>query len=278
MRQVRPRLALGWCQLLLTVATAWSAITLANSLPFWPINPLLSLSPWYTFQLDLARCCWAILPGTILWGASFPLALAAVASPDEDSGKTVGAVYAANTFGAILGALVVSLVLVPWIGTQQTQRVLLVASAVSALIVFVPYVRAFPSRVAQAVWRWQWCWRDCWHGGIGPIPGVLVEYGRKAPIQAQGSRDYRSGGRPQFLGGHRAVERRHDRTRRQRPRAGLQHSLRHEAAAHGGTPAAAAASQSEVGPGHRLRRRSDGRHVHHAIPASRKSPSAKSSR
>ena len=36
----------------------------------------------------------------------------------------MGGVYAANTLGAIVGALLASLVLVPWIGTQQTQRVL----------------------------------------------------------------------------------------------------------------------------------------------------------
>ena len=47
----------------------------------------------------------AILPPTILWGASFPLALAAVASPGEDPGRLVGSVYAANTFGAIVGGL-----------------------------------------------------------------------------------------------------------------------------------------------------------------------------
>ena len=29
------------------------------------------------FQLDLVRCFWVVLPGAILWGASFPLALAA---------------------------------------------------------------------------------------------------------------------------------------------------------------------------------------------------------
>lgn len=187
-RQVRPRLALGWCQILLVLAIAWSAVAMTESLPFWPINPLLSLSPWFIFQLDLARCCWAILPGTILWGASFPLALAAVARPGEDSGRTVGAVYAANTFGAIIGALLVSLLLVPWVGTQQTQRVLLVASAASALIVFLPHVRLFPSRAAQGglavalVLAGLLAWR------VGPVPGVLVEYGRKAPIQAQDSR------------------------------------------------------------------------------------------
>ena len=44
-------------------------------------------------------------------------------------GETVGSVYAANTLGAIVGALGVSLVLIPWIGTQDSQRVLLWVSA-----------------------------------------------------------------------------------------------------------------------------------------------------
>src|SRR4029077_9690386 len=109
---------------------------IARSLPYWPINTQLSPGPWYTFQLDLVRCLWAILPATILWGASFPLALAALASAGEDSaledsaledsGRLVGRLYAANTFGAIVGALSISLALIPWIGTQQSQRLLLV--------------------------------------------------------------------------------------------------------------------------------------------------------
>src|SRR6202023_2179708 len=110
---VRPRLALGWCQVLLTAGFAWTAYMIADSLPYWPINPLLAISPWHTFQLDLVRCLWAILPPTLLWGASFPLACAAVAGrgeDGEDSGRVVGSVYAANPFGAIIGALAVSLV------------------------------------------------------------------------------------------------------------------------------------------------------------------------
>ena len=93
---------------------------ISDSLPFWPINPMLTISPWHIFQLDMVRCLWAILPATILWGASFPLACAAAARPGEDPGRTVGGVYAANTLGAIVGALATSLVLIPWIGTQQT--------------------------------------------------------------------------------------------------------------------------------------------------------------
>ena len=48
---------------------------------------------------------------------SFPLALAAVASPGQDPGRLVGGVYAANTIGGIAGALLFSLLLVPAVGT-----------------------------------------------------------------------------------------------------------------------------------------------------------------
>src|SRR5262249_10719927 len=95
----RPRLALACCQLLLAGAVAWTTYVLAESLPYWPINPNLSKSPWISFQLDLMRCVWALLPATILWGASFPLALASVAAQGQDVGRLVGRVYAANTAG-----------------------------------------------------------------------------------------------------------------------------------------------------------------------------------
>jgi spermidine synthase len=136
---VRPGVVLGWCQLLLAAAIAWTAYMLANSLPYWPINPYLSRSPWYSFQLDLARCCWAILPATCLWGASFPLALAAVVTPGKDPGRLVGSVYAANTVGAIAGALGASLLLISWLGTQQGQRLLIALSALAALFMLAPY-------------------------------------------------------------------------------------------------------------------------------------------
>ncbi len=137
-RTMRPQLALGACQMLLVAAMAWTACVLSKSLPYWPINPFLSQSPWFTFQLDLARCLWAILPPACLWGASFPLALAAVAAPGQDAGRWVGRAYAANTIGAIVGALACSLLLIAWVGTQQTQRLLIGLSTVAALLVFLP--------------------------------------------------------------------------------------------------------------------------------------------
>lgn len=139
----RPRAALGGCQLLLTGAIAWAAYILAESLPYWPVNPTLSRSPWLNFQLDLMRCIWAVLPGAILWGASFPLALASVASQRQDPGRLVGGVYAANTVGAIIGSLAFSMVLIPWLGTRGSQQLMIGLSAASALLIFVSLVQAW---------------------------------------------------------------------------------------------------------------------------------------
>jgi spermidine synthase len=182
-----PRLALGWCQIFLAAGIAWTAYMIANSLPFWPINPLLTTSPWFTFQLDLVRCLWAMLPPTLLWGASFPLALAAAAQPGEDPGRVVGAVYAANTVGAIVGALGISLIVVPWIGTQQAQRILLLTSAASALFVLAPYVRQYQAR-AMAGWLVVSLVAAVFlASNLDPIPGKLIAYGRRLPISANSS-------------------------------------------------------------------------------------------
>ena len=181
-RSVRPRLALGWCQILLTIGIAWASYMIAGSLPYWPIDPMLSGSPWYTFQLDMARCLWAILPPALLWGASFPLALAAVAVPGQDPAKTVGRVYAANTLGAIAGALTVSLILVPSIGTQQSQRVLLAIAAISAFTALMPYVRDQKSVGISGLLAASMVLSMVLLFGIGAVPGELIAYGRRMPV------------------------------------------------------------------------------------------------
>lgn len=133
-RSGNPRFEFGLCQMLLAGGIAWTAFMLSRSLPYWPINPWLSKSLWFNFQLDLVRCAWAILPPTLLWGASFPLALAAAASAGEDPGKLVGKIYAANTAGAIIGAVSCSVFLLGWFGTQQVERLLLVVTSVTGLL------------------------------------------------------------------------------------------------------------------------------------------------
>jgi spermidine synthase len=187
-REVRPRLALGWCQVLLAFGIAWTAFIIARSLPYWPINPMLSTNPWNTFQLDLVRCLWAMLPPAVLWGASFPLALAAAASRGGDPGKLVGGVYAANTFGAILGALGVSLVTVPLAGTQRSQQVLLALSALSALFVLVPEAWLRRSKTLAAALVCSIAAAVLLVRAVPAIPGELIAYGRHMPTTAGTSR------------------------------------------------------------------------------------------
>ncbi len=201
-----PRAALGICQLLLAGAIAWTAYMLARSLPYWPIDPSLAKNPWHNFQLDLARCLWAVLPAAILWGASFPLALAAANSPPHapredtdniawsvtpglDAGRLVGGVYAANTIGAIAGALAFSILLVGWIGTQHAQQILIGVASASALVALAPLL--VPHREEAAAGPLTGALLTAALGLAGwlaytvpPTPGELIAHGRRTPSRA----------------------------------------------------------------------------------------------
>lgn len=141
-----PRQALGWCQLLVAGGIAWTAYNLAASLPYWPIDPSISTNIWFNFQLDLDRALWALLPPALLWGASFPLALAA-APRRQDAARLMAEVYAANTLGAIAGALAASLLLVAWVGSARTEQVLIVLSAAAGAMLLLPSSRVRWARV-----------------------------------------------------------------------------------------------------------------------------------
>jgi spermidine synthase len=197
-----PKRALGWCQLLLCAAIAWAAYELTESLPYWPINPYIATTPWFTLQLDLVRCFWVVLPGAMLWGASFPLALAAVATKEQDAARLAGGVYAANTVGAIVGSLATSFILIPWIGTSHAEQVIIIVSALSALIMLEPSFAGTTARSAgfqpAGSASFQASGTRGWNvtatvvlavamvaagllaRSVHPLPGLLVAYGRYA--------------------------------------------------------------------------------------------------
>jgi spermidine synthase len=172
------RAALGWCQVMLCAAIGWTALMLTSSLPYWPIDPSISRDPWFNFQLDFVRCLWAILPAAILWGASFPLALAAAAASDRDPARLVGRLYAANTVGAIAGSLGATLA-VAWFGSQHAQQMLIALCGVSALLVLVPAAASNARFAAMLVLVGGICTAlVVW--AVPDIPGILIAYGRFA--------------------------------------------------------------------------------------------------
>lgn len=136
LRLGNPKMALAICQLLLCVLMAWAVYLVTQNLPYWPVD-IDGDQPWKRLQIDFWRCMIAMFPAAVLWGASFPLALASVASSEKDSASLVGGIYAANTFGAIIGSLAGGFILVPWVGSQLTQQLIILVSAISALVVLM---------------------------------------------------------------------------------------------------------------------------------------------
>jgi spermidine synthase len=180
----RPRVLFGWCQMFLCGAIAWASYMLTQSMPFWPINPSISSDVWFNFQLDFVRCMWVVLPGSILWGASFPLALASLASRGQDPARLVGGVYAANTVGAIVGSLCGSLLLVTWLGSQHATQLLILLSALSGLLVLSTGGSEEPAGRFQFAGTITIIAAAAIAGllsrGVQPIPGIFAAYGRYA--------------------------------------------------------------------------------------------------
>jgi len=72
------------------------------------------------FALDIGLAIAVQLPMTIALGAAFPLAVALSSSVSDAEPRAAALIYAANTAGAIAGALAASFVLIPQLGLQRS--------------------------------------------------------------------------------------------------------------------------------------------------------------
>ena len=133
-RRLHPVRGLAFSQLGLLPCLLLAAALLAVVLPYASPPALTPLTALH--GLHVLRAVSVILPSAILWGMSFPLALAAAGTGHSDTGKSSGYVYASNTVGAIVGALAVSFWAIPAFGTRWAQQALVVAAAVSAAALF----------------------------------------------------------------------------------------------------------------------------------------------
>ena len=180
-----PRALFAACQLLLVPALAWSAFVITAVIPYGEPTHLFPPAVYQNMPLhytwDVLRCALAIGPATVLWGASFPLALAAAGGGQQDAGRLVAGIYAANTLGAIAGALGVGLFGVGGLGSQGTQRLLVVLAGTAACLLLwrngaTPGVR-WSGRGARLL---------CCASSvalfallIAPVPNPLIAFGRQ---------------------------------------------------------------------------------------------------
>ena len=189
----QPRLALGGCQFLLALSIAGTAYIVTHVLPFWPVDPWLSLNPWFNFDLDVFRTIRTIFLPTLLWGASFPLAMASAAAEGEDPARLSGEIYAANTAGSIGGALAFSLILIPAIGTKACQQLLIGLAASAAIVAVASHAWMMRTHLQATRLRSAIALAATLAGGVvvsfglistvSDVPWQVIAYGRRvAPI------------------------------------------------------------------------------------------------
>ncbi|MEM8783726.1 MAG: fused MFS/spermidine synthase [Planctomycetota bacterium] len=146
-RTRRPVAMLGVAQVVTALGVVWAFVAIGSVVPGWGVmegaggwvRRTMARVGWFgngdlwRFVRDVERVAWALLPATVGWGASVPLAIAVGWGRDErERGAWTGRVYAWNTAGAIAGALGVGLVALPVLGSAGTAKALLVLIGVNA--------------------------------------------------------------------------------------------------------------------------------------------------
>ena len=173
-----PRLLLISCQVMLAIAIAWAGILLADWLPYWEGNLNSTAGPWIGFLNDIWRSILPIFPAALLWGASFPIALACAAESEAnvDSGRVVGEIYGANTIGAIVGAVMFSLVLIPALSLHGSEQMLIVISLVGAgVMIGLSFKKLSPQLTLGFCAALLLAW------ALPATPWKLIGFGRRLP-------------------------------------------------------------------------------------------------
>jgi len=160
---------LAWSQLLLVPTLFVSGLVLGRYLPFASPPSLTPVSALH--GLHVIRAAVVILPSAVLWGMSFPLALAAASTEDADTGRSSAYVYAANTIGAIVGALAYSFWIVPAFGSSWAEKLLAIGAGISAAAVMVGMARA-RRRTGKA--RQEPLLHPAWALGAGVLGAALM--------------------------------------------------------------------------------------------------------
>lgn len=127
-----PVVLFGIFQLLLGMSVALGS-HLFGLVPGWETSLIVSSigSALRLFAGETAIAALFVLPPALMLGALFPLAAAIRQGGRGEAGASVGAVYAANTFGSIAGSLATGFLLIPWLGAMNA---LLGAAAINASI------------------------------------------------------------------------------------------------------------------------------------------------
>ena len=100
------------------------------------IRPLKLENPITEFWIDMQNASALMFIPTILFGMSFPVLTHLVTRGSENVGSSLGTIYGVNTLGGILGSLVAGYLLLPNLGSQQTQVLLAMVNFSAGILLF----------------------------------------------------------------------------------------------------------------------------------------------
>jgi len=136
------------CEILVAL---WSALLLVIGAPFsvW-MQRMTGAQPSLSWQwsLALAGTFCLLLPATAAMGATLPTMERLTAHVHRE-GRSISALYASNTFGAVLGVLVVALVMIPAVGLARSAALCIALNVACALIALAVFPRALAAVARQ---------------------------------------------------------------------------------------------------------------------------------
>jgi spermidine synthase len=114
---------------------ALATIPMLGALPalFIKLQGPMGAGWWGQVGLRFALCMFAMLPPTLLLGATFPVIAKLYAGNARGIGANIGRMYAFNTIGAIFGSFLAGFVAIPLIGQQSTILVAVTLNVLAAL-------------------------------------------------------------------------------------------------------------------------------------------------
>jgi predicted membrane-bound spermidine synthase len=128
----RPLVAIGLLQFGIA-ATVLGALFVYSGFEHWIpelVDRLGGIPSWpRAVVLLFAEASLTMLATTVLFGAIFPLVVRAVVQSLGHVGRRIGAAYAANTVGSILGTLSMGFVLLPTLGVRDAFLALMLCNA-----------------------------------------------------------------------------------------------------------------------------------------------------
>ena len=113
-----------------------------------------SYAPWFVELVQMLISAGALLPFTLLIGATFPCAVGVVSRGIFRVGRDVGDVYAVNTLGAIVGAVAAGFALIPAVGVNATVKIGIATNLILASVLFTPTLLSGAGRRFIPLWRW----------------------------------------------------------------------------------------------------------------------------